>query len=503
MNRKQTYIQIALLIGILLMANLLSQGFFRRVDLTSEGRYSLTDLGKQTADTLDAILNVRVYLAGEDLPPETEQYRKSVQAFLEDFKAYAGSNLQYQFIDPNGKPELIRELMKKGVERVPIDVRKDGSISRNWVYPAMALNYRKEEDIVNLLQFDCQSNPTTGQFACDYLKAEAELEYKFVSTLRRMIFGKKRIISILASNTGYTPRLMQEFLREIGKRYKVITSRVDSGQAIPTSKAFLPKAQQKDIIGEGVDVLIVPQPARPFTEREKYEIDQHIMRGGRVLWVMDGSGVNHSDFQNPETELVVTEPLDHNLSDQFLKYGFKLNKDLVQDLRAYETVVVATHQGRPRTEFRKWSYFPVATEFADNIATDNIDAVTFRYVSSIDTLNMSEVKFTPLIRSSAFSRSLSSPVQINFSTTINRPPPQEVFKDKGNRTLVLLAEGSFGRCIRGATPQPTKPPPIRLARNFWPTRVSQPSRCSLPMANFCCPITCPGATICPLTTWRF
>lgn len=475
MNRKQTYIQIALLIGILLMANLLSQGFFRRVDLTSEGRYSLTDLGKQTADTLDAILNVRVYLAGEDLPPETEQYRKSVQAFLEDFKAYAGSNLQYQFIDPNGKPELIRELMKKGVERVPIDVRKDGSISRNWVYPAMALNYRKEEDIVNLLQFDCQSNPTTGQFACDYLKAEAELEYKFVSTLRRMIFGKKRIISILASNTGYTPRLMQEFLREIGKRYKVITSRVDSGQAIPTSKAFLPKAQQKDIIGEGVDVLIVPQPARPFTEREKYEIDQHIMRGGRVLWVMDGSGVNHSDFQNPETELVVTEPLDHNLSDQFLKYGFKLNKDLVQDLRAYETVVVATHQGRPRTEFRKWSYFPVATEFADNIATDNIDAVTFRYVSSIDTLNMSEVKFTPLIRSSAFSRSLSSPVQINFSTTINRPPPQEVFKDKGNRTLVLLAEGQFRSLYQGRdTPTdetaPNPPSAKFLANTSFPTK---------------------------------
>ncbi len=474
MNRKQTYINIGLLIVILLLLNLLGNSFFKRADLTSEGRYSLTDLSKQTADTLDAILNVRVYLAGEDLPPQTEQYRQSIQAFLEDYKAYAGTNLQYQFVDPTGKPELIRELQQKGVERVPIDVRKDGSVSRSWVYPAMVLNYRKEEDIVNLLLFDCNVSPT-GQYFCDYLKAEAELEYKFTSTLRRMVLGKKRIIGILASNTGYTPRLMQEVLRELGKRYKVITARVDSGQAIPTTKEFLPPEQRKAIKGEGIDVLIVPQPARPFTEREKYEIDQHIMRGGRVLWVLDGSGIDHASFQNSETGVVVSEPLNHNLDDMFLKYGFKLNKDLVQDMRAYETVVVATYQGRPRTEFRTWPYFPMSQQLADHTTTKNINAVTFRYVSSLDTLAMERVKFTPLVFSSRFSRSLSSPVAVNFSKTINQPPPAEVFDGKGNEPLVLLAEGDFislyqGREVPTDETAQNKPSAVFLANTSFPNK---------------------------------
>lgn len=438
-------VQLLLLAAILVMANLLSGGFFSRIDLTEENRYSLTDLTENTMDSLDAIMNVRVYLGGE-LPMDVQRFKETVEATLAEMKVEAGDYLQYQFIDLEGQNQLKRELIDKGVIPVEVQSADESSFTSEVIFPAALINYRGEEEIVNLLQYDCFS-PGPNRLVCDYTKAEAELEYKLISAIRRLVTNDRRLIGFLTSNMQYNLEDMDEFISELGRTYQVLEVKIDSGEAIPSTKKFLPDSIQQRIKGDGFDVLIVPQPEKPFTERQKYEIDQFLMRGGRLLWVMDMSRVDHNLFQQQET--VLSEPRRLNLDDLLFNYGVKIKPDLVQDMNAYVTEILVELENRARIDYPRWRYFPVVNTFEGHTITQNLDAVCFRYASSIDTLSKDGLTHTPVVTSSKYSRSLSSPVEINLQRQITQTPPPEVFLKKGNRTLALVTEGTFTSLFKG------------------------------------------------------
>jgi hypothetical protein len=85
------------LIAVVLLSMLSGLKFFR-VDLTSEKRYSLAGSSREILNSLDEVVFVRIYLDGE-LPPEFINFRKSIRELMDDFRAYAGENLQYEFVN--------------------------------------------------------------------------------------------------------------------------------------------------------------------------------------------------------------------------------------------------------------------------------------------------------------------------------------------------------------------------------------------------------------------
>jgi gliding-associated putative ABC transporter substrate-binding component GldG len=444
--KKNALLTQAIIVGaLLLVVNLLFYDYFFRWDLTSDRRYTLSEISKRTADTLDRVMTVKVYLEGE-LPPAVKRYRDAVLTFLVEMKARAGANLQYRFIDPSDNPALQKELRDKGVEPVPLTIKSKSEVSKKVVFPAAVINYDGKEEIVDLLKSDCEYFPN-GVF-CDYAKAEAEIEYKLVSQMRRMFRNQRRVVAFLQGHKEWPAKYMTEFVAELEKFYEVAEVSVRDGSALRNSKHFLPDTLKRLIKEDGIDVLIVAQPDTLFTAREKYEIDQFIMRGGRVLWLMDLVRVDESDFRTPNAA-TMTRPRDVNLNELFLKYGFKINTDLVQDDFAGLIDVTFTHENRPVMQKFKWVFYPRVSFFGKHPINRNLDDVILRYAGSIDTVPAPGIKKEIVFTSSPMSRSTGGQIVIDFAETIANPPPAQVYQGKGRRIMALALSGKFPSAYEG------------------------------------------------------
>jgi gliding-associated putative ABC transporter substrate-binding component GldG len=199
-------------------------------------------------------------------------------------------------------------------------------------------------------------------------------------------------------------------------------------------------------IDPGIDVVVIQQPTRPFSERDKYELDQYLMRGGSIIWMLDQQRVDMDLFEKRST---LSELRDLNLDDMFMKYGFKLNYDLVQDLNCEPVEVFQETPDGGVFSSHPWIFYPVLYRFPDHPVNRNAEAALFRYASSIDTFAQEGVRKTVLMQSSAQSRALTGRQFIDLNQYLQTPPAPEAFQDRGNRILGLLLEGQFVSLFRG------------------------------------------------------
>jgi ABC-2 type transport system permease protein len=261
------------------------------------------------------------------------------------------------------------------------------------------------------------------------LKAEANLEYKLIQAIKRLTQGSKKVVGVLRGHGEIGEEKTREWMRELANLYIPVEVNVQKGEAISPS----------------ISVLIVLQPDSAFTEREKYEIDQYLMRGGKILWLLDQQDVNL--HYQAET---LSRLRQLNLDDLFMKYGFKVNYDLVSDLNCSTIELVIPNPNAPPTfSSQRWIYYPLLTQLADHPITRNLSAVKLRYASSIDTFSTPELRFVPLLVSSPYSRVQSGNVFVDLNQSIRNPPRPEELRGKGNRVMALLAEGQFHSLFEG------------------------------------------------------
>lgn len=471
----QRTFQLLLLTAIVVVINMLSTGFFYRLDLTAEKRYTLSHLSIETMKGLDADLTVKVYLDGS-FQPRIKRFADAITTTLIELKVHAGQRLNYQFIDPSDNPDLQRYLAQKGVKPLEIKFKGEkGEVSRKWIFPAAILTYRGSEEVVNLLENNCVFS-ARGQ-VCDYTKAEDELEYKLVSHIRRMRYGQKRVVGLLRGHGETDRRFMQEFISEMEKFYTVMDIDVRKGEDIPPSIRLYPDSIKSKIkgTGEGVEVLIVAQPDSLLSKREKYAIDQYIMLGGRVLWLVDKTYVDERDF-NLESNSTLTEERKLNLDDLFNRYGFRITSTTLQDDIAGSLPIKVELEGKFTIVPRKWVYYPMIVDFPVHPANRNMNFVMLRYASTIDTLPTPGLTFRPMLRSSPFSRTMNTPTLIPFEITIAQPPPRTVYKGKGNQLVGLSIEGTFqsafiGQQVPTDTAAPERPKAKYLPQSAFPTKM--------------------------------
>ena len=62
--------------------------------------------------------------------------------------------------------------------------------------------------------------------------------------------------------------------------------------------------------GNKYDVLIVAQPTQPFSDMDKYVIDQFIMNGGKVLWLIDMTDASIDSLQDKGIRIDIDKLVD-------------------------------------------------------------------------------------------------------------------------------------------------------------------------------------------------
>jgi len=425
MKRLQANVQWLIVIGIIIVLNLILSSYFIRIDLTKEKRYSLSSLTKETVQNFTHPVIISVYLEG-DFPPNVREFQEAIRTTLLEMKQYAGRDLQFQFIDPSNNPELQQTFAQRGLASIPVRVRVSATETRtNQMWP-IAEAYANEREIFVDLVKGARVMTTQGPNS-NFAKAEADLEYKLTSAMRKLSQERGGVIAFMKGHGELPPDSVPELVSEIANNYNLFT-------------LDLTKVPEYEI-SPSIDVLVMLQPQKAFSERDKYEIDQYLIRGGSLLWIMDNQRVDLSLYRNQST---LTELRELNLDDMFFKYGFKVNYDLIQDLECEPTeIVMPGPSGRVNFESRKWIFYPLMLQFPEHPIARNVDATLMRYASSIDTFPLAGTQKSVFLNSSRLSRTIEGKQFIDLSAYLESPPPQALFRQKEGFITGLLVEGTF------------------------------------------------------------
>ncbi len=186
--------------------------------------------------------------------------------------------------------------------------------------------------------------------------------------------------------------------------------------------------------------IIIAGPDSVFSEKDKFIIDQYIMHGGKVLWLVDPVFASMDSLQFGGATMGITN--DIHLDDQLFNYGVRLNTNRIMDLIALPIPVhTGSVAGQPQIDFFPWYFFPLVTPQINHPVVSNLSAVKTEFVSSLDTIHIPKVKKTFLLNTSPYSRRLNSPVYINLNI-LGYEPDEHLYQEKYLPVAVLL-EGEF------------------------------------------------------------
>lgn len=439
-------LNLLIIIGVIIFVNLIGTSFFARLDLTKEKRYSFTELTSESLDNLPTDLYAEVYLEG-DFPAQIRRYQEVLRTTLIEYQQMSQQDFNFEFVNPSDNPGLKQDLAQRGISPIPIRVKKgEFEQKEQLMFPVVILRAGEREQYIDLFKGCAFPNREIN-----FPKAEAELEYKLTSALRSLTRTRQGLIAVLQGQGEHEMRPEITWERQptgdsVPRVRRVVTEMSEMLSALDNSYtvAALDLAGVPDgSISPSIDLLMVLQPTQPFSERTKYEIDQYLMRGGNILWVMDQQVVDLDLFEKRST---LTELYDLNLDDMFMHYGFKVNYDLVQDLSCEPTEVF-----NPATkQFSEvpWIFHPRPNLLPDHPVNRNVDAILLRYASSIDTFPQPDVRKSVFIQSSPFSRTVQGKQFIDLNSYLQNPPPEGLF-NKGNTIMGLMMEGHFKSLFSG------------------------------------------------------
>lgn len=439
-NIKQTQIlQLLLVVVVIVVANLVSGVFFTRLDLTSEKRYTLSEATKEILTNLDDIVFFRVYLDGE-FPAGFKRLRRETKEMLDEFRAL-NKNIQYEFINPSAsenteeRNNTYQLLMQQGLSPTNLQVKTKTGIDQQLIFPGALLTYRNNEMPIELL--DAQINVPPEAVLNNSIQ---NLEFKFANSIFKLSRKNKPRIAFIEGHGELSERETYDIASTLQTDY--IVERV----AISGQVNSLVNRSLKDSVSEQYSVtpkyaaIIIAKPDSTFSGKDKFIIDQYIMYGGKVLWLIDPVIASMDSIQTAESTVAVENLLD--LEDQLFTYGVRLNKNLVMDLNAMPIPLRTGQMGnQPQIDFFPWYYFPVVTPTSQHPIVRNLNTIKTQFVSSIDTLRTAGINKTVLLKTSPYSRVVPVPAVVSLALT--RQQPDERLYPGPPKNVAVLLEGSF------------------------------------------------------------
>jgi len=188
--------------------------------------------------------------------------------------------------------------------------------------------------------------------------------------------------------------------------------------------------------------LIVAKPVSPFSEKDNFKIDQFVMNGGKVLWLLDN--INTSLDSMRATGSHVALPYDLNLDQLLFYYGVRVQPNLVMDLDCTPIQLqVGTAAGQPQYKLFPWYFFLRVASASNHPIVKNLDRVNMFYANTIDTIETKKGKVDKeiLLTSSRYSRYQRPPMNLSFDLVREKPDP--ALFNKSDLPVAVLLDGIF------------------------------------------------------------
>ena len=378
-----------ILIGAIVLVNIIGAYVYARYDATTDKRYSLSqgtiDYLENTENFSDRI-SIKIYLAG-NLPAEIQRFKNAMEDKLKEFKKHAGSRIEYTFVDPMQGSDSDREYLhesiyNKGNGIIPMGLiyMKDGAQNNLMLWPGAEIDYAGST--VNSIQF----LPGTPQGKFYTLNSQLDaiiqnsinnLEYMLISGIRRSTQNVKPRIAFLQGHGELTMAETQRVRSLISPYYS--TENITINDSIEALK--------------GVTGLVIARPTRPFSEKDKFIIDQFVMNGGRLMCFIDKLGFQEDSLN--QLGVAHTNRNNLDLDRMLFDYGIKVNDNYVIDVRCGPKLVPQSSKG-----FIPWYFYVRSSPTAHPIAR-NIEPVLLKYASEIQFVGNNNNVSSPVLTTSS------------------------------------------------------------------------------------------------------
>jgi gliding-associated putative ABC transporter substrate-binding component GldG len=421
-NKKtQTLFRVALVLGILILLNFISVRIFGRLDLTKAGVYTLSEASKNLVRSLDDRVTVKAYFT-EDLPAPYNSNRRAVLDILNDYKAYSKGNLYYEFINPEGEKNE-REAQQAGIPPVEVQVVKEDKFEVKRAFLGLVMMYEDKKEVLPVIQ-------NLGS-----------LEYDISAAIKRLTSRTKKRIGYTTGHQEIELSSLQNVSKEVQAQYETVPVDLSLNTAeIPSDLAAL--------------LIIAPQ--NKFSDTAKYQIDQYIMHGGKVAFLLNKMNADLN------AQYKVAQAVDLGLDDLIENYGIRINSDLVRDAQC-ANITVMQNQGQFQMRSQiPFPYLPNAVNVdRSNPIVKDLQGLIFYFVSSLDTTMAARkgLKAEVLIRSSKHSGRQSGFVMLD---PFHHYTPEELAES--DIPMAAVVSGSFKSFFEGKAfiPQSTKSPDTRI-----------------------------------------
>ena len=448
--KKNQIFAFLITIAVVVIVNLAGSRLFTRFDLTSEKRYTLSPTTKEILNNLDDYVYFKIYLDG-DFPAGFKKLRRETKEMLDEFRAYS-KYIDYEFIDPTESGEeaeimeTYKQLYQAGLKPTDLNVQNsDGSSKQMVIWPGALVSYRNDTEIaIDLLENQ------VGMSDNEALNASMQnLEFRLIDAVKKVTRRNHPDIAFIQGHGELDTQNVFDIIQTLEQTYNVDT--VTIGGRID---ALIRRTQDttRDVSARPLyDAIVIAKPTQAFDERDKFLIDQYIMHGGKVLWLVEPVFATMDSLQSQESTVGIEQDL--NLDDMLFKYGVRLNRDLLLDLTC-AALPIRTGQvgGQARLEYFRWYYFPLLQAASDHPMVRNMNAIKSDFVSSIEaTTSADDIEQIPLLKTSDHTKVSGTPVFITLAM-LRQTPDQRMFSSKGKNVAYLLT-GTFSSLYANRIPQ--------------------------------------------------
>ena len=407
LTKRKIQISIALVIGIVILVNFISDKYFLRLDFTEDQRYSLSDATIGILEEVDSPVTVKAYFS-EDLPPDVAKVRRDFRDLLIEYANRSGGDVVYEFVNPNEEQQIEMEAQQSGISPIMINVREKDQMKQQRAYLGALVQLGEKKEAIPLI------------------RPGAAMEYELSSAIKKISVADKPQIALIQGHGEPGLNEITQTNQKLSVVYNVQPYTITDTTRIPSSFEAL--------------LIVAPKDTIPSSHFD--QLDEYVNNGGRLLIAMNKV---EGDLQNARGKEVNT-----GLADWLSAKGVSVENKFVVDINCSNIMVRQQQAGFVMNTPVKFPYLPIVTNFPDHPITEGLEQVLFPFASplSFNPADTSTV-ITPIAFTSEKSGTQSSTTFFDISKQWQQADfglsnlPIAATVEKDNNRMVVFGDGDF------------------------------------------------------------
>ena len=355
---------IVIVLFVVGLLNLLAYLFVIRVDMTDDKHYSLSEASIELLRKTEASIDITLFLQG-DLNAGFERLQRATKETIEEMSVH--SDIQFSIEDVQSSYSK-EEAERMGMRPIVIHEREqDGKTAQTTIYPYALIQYKGKKAVVALLK------NTRGLSGEENLNASIEqMEFAFMEALSLLLQTETPRIAIIEGHGEPDDTHTYDLMTALSRYFQVDRGQISGIDSIVDAHIL-----------DDYRAILILAPQTPFSDQERFIIDQYLMRGGSILWAINGIRLSEEVLQQEGFTPII--PLDLGLSEMFFRYGIRINPALVQDIQCLPIPVnVSSDPEQPNLQPMPWTYAPLLLTSQGSPITRNMGQVMSTFVSPIE-----------------------------------------------------------------------------------------------------------------------